>query len=307
MWKTARDRGFDFGEMRLLGVDHVRLDSVYGNAGWQAELERVVAVAVAHGIEPTLVLGSTMEFGSRPSEAAFEAYAREQAAKWAGQARIFEVLNEPDLHGWAPDTYTAYLKAAYRGVKAGNPNAIVSTGGHWKWDCGSCPYAGSGSAVGMVEWVKGMYANGAAGHFDALAVHLYDNPHERGDWNGWDYTFVKPENIRTVMDANGDAAKPIWSTENGAPTPKYSLESQAQTVANAINVVKNQTFPLANAQHYTLHDDDVPGYGLLSPDNQRRPAWYAYQNAIAGGSNDPFGSGAGLSNVLFRNSIIWGE
>ena len=131
----------------------------------------------------------------------------------------------------------------------------------------------------MVDWVRRLYAAGAERYFDALALHLYDDPLEREAENVWDWAFVEPANVRGVMDSNGDTDVPLWSSENGAPTPKYTLEEQAQIVGNAIRAVTDQTFPLANATHYTLQDDDVEGFGLLDAANARRPAWFAYRDA----------------------------
>jgi beta-xylosidase len=54
----------------------------------------------------------------------------------------------------------------------------------------------------------------------------------------------------------------------------------AAIVGNAIRAVTDRTFPLANATHYTLQDDDVEGFGLLDSEDARRPAWFAYRDAL---------------------------
>jgi hypothetical protein len=276
IWNTNRDRSFDFSELRALGVKFIRVDYLYGNALWQAEAERLASLGSSHGMATTVIVGGWMNYADRPSLAEFETFARDTATKLSA-VDVFEVINEPDLVGWTPETYVAYLEAAYRGIKAARPEAVVSTGGISRFGCAASPCP---TGTGMVDWVRRMYEAGAAPYFDALALHLYDDPLDRGAENVWDWAFVEPTNVRGVMDANGDRNTPLWSSENGAPIPKYTLEEQAQIVGNAIRAVKDQTFPLANVTHYTLQDDDVVGFGLLDPANARRPAWLAYRDAM---------------------------
>jgi Cellulase (glycosyl hydrolase family 5) len=278
IWNPQRDRAFDFAEMSALGVGYVRLDLRYGNSEWQAEVDDVVTAALARGIEPVMILGGWLRFDARMTTAEYEAFATEMAAKYRGKANVFEVINEPDVVGWTPETYVPYLQAAYRGVKAGNPDAIVSTGGIWKFNCevSPCP-----PGTGMVAWTKGLYEHGAKGYFDAYALHLYDDPQERADWNVWDWAFVDTENVRGVLDAHGDRAKPIWSSENGARPESYTMERRAEVIRNQILAVKNQSFPVAASTHYTLQDDDLPGFGLLDASNARQPTWYAFRDAVS--------------------------
>jgi hypothetical protein len=276
IWNTSRDRVFDFSELQALGVRFVRLDYLYDRANWQAEAERVSSLASSHGIATSLIVGGWMRYEDRPSPSEFETFARETAGKLPA-VDVFEVLNEPDLVGWTPETYVPYLQAAYEGIKAARPEAVVSSGGISRFGCDASPCP---AGTGMVDWVRRLYAAGAARYFDALALHLYDDPLEREAENVWDWAFVEATNVRGVMDANGDTDVPLWSSENGAPTPKYSLEEQAQIVGNAIRAVTDQTFPIANATQYTLQDDDVEGFGLLDPENARRPAWFAYRDAL---------------------------
>jgi hypothetical protein len=276
IWNTSRDRTFDFSELEELGVTFVRLDYVYGNPTWQEEARRISSLASSHGIATTLIVGGWMRYDDRPSPDEFEAFARETAEKLPA-VDVFEIVNEPDLVGWTPETYQPYLRAAYEGIKAARPEAVVSSGGISRFGCEASPCP---EGTGMVDWVRRLYAAGAASYFDALALHLYDDPVERGAASVWDWAFVEPTNVRGVMDANGDTNVPLWSSENGAPIPKHTPEEQAQIVGGAIRAVTEQTFPLANVTHYTLQDDDVEGFGLLDSENERRPAWFAYRDAL---------------------------
>lgn len=74
----------------------------------------------------------------------------------------------------------------------------------------------------VVNWVSGLYAAGAKGHFDVFSVHLYDDPDIHAYCNLWDWTFYPSSynnypTVRSNMDSNGDQAIPIISTETGMP------------------------------------------------------------------------------------------
>ena len=59
------------------------------------------------------------------------------------------------------------------------------------------------------------------------------------DWNAWMWMSQTSPSLRSVMTANGDAAKPIWLTEFGAPTggPKALADlSSYITIKNSDHV-----------------------------------------------------------------------
>jgi len=198
-------------------------------------------------------------------------FAAAQGRKWKGKVRLFEFANEPDLQGWTPEQYTADLRVAYTSLKKVNPAAILIAGALWKWDAGPT----ANPAGGAREWVSRMYAAGARGYFDALSLHLYDDPDDHGPWNLWDQTFTMSPSIRSIMDSNGDQAIPIVSTESGGPTTKYGEDGQATIVDHDFNHL--YAGQLRMMLVYTMLNDDVPGFGLLRDDLTRRLAWYAFQ------------------------------
>ena len=79
-----------------------------------------------------------MRYDDRPSPSEFEAFAHATADKFSA-VDVFEILNEPDLVGWTPETYVPYLKAAYEGIKAARPEAVVSSGGISRFGCAATP------------------------------------------------------------------------------------------------------------------------------------------------------------------------
>ena len=206
------------------------------------------------------------------SAASAASFAGAQAAKWQGRIRLFELANEPDQNGWTPEQYTADLKAAYVAVKAANPNAIMIAGALWKWEAGSTANPSGGAR----EWVSRMYQAGAKGYFDALSLHLYDDPDDHGSWNLWDQAFTMSTTVRSIMDANGDQSIPIVSTESGGPATKYGEAGQATIVAHDFNHLYAGQIRMLLV--YNMLNDDVPGFGLLRDDRSRRPAWSTFQS-----------------------------
>jgi hypothetical protein len=277
IWDSSRSLAFDFDEMKAAHAKFVRIDYLYNHSS-NARAEAAVDAAVARGMGVDLILDGSRraDDSGRVPLAGIRSWAQGVAAKFGSRVKVYEVYNEPDLNGWTPSTYVPVLKEAYAGVKVGNAGAVVSTGGSSKWECGdpTCYRpVNSGTAKGLVEWVKGLYAQGAKAGVthDAVAVHLYDEPWRMEEWNGWYYAFGAVENVRGVMDAKGETGVPLWSSENGLRVSR-GIDLQAQVAREHVRYVKQQVRPIANTTWYTLQDNDVAGYGLLDSQNQRRPS-----------------------------------
>jgi hypothetical protein len=88
--------------------------------------------------------------------------------------------------------YAEMLKLATPAIRDANPRAFVLTGGMSDWD----------------EFPRGIYEGGGREYFDIMNLHTYGVPVvwsflARGLW------------LRSVMEAYGDADKPLWDTEFG--------------------------------------------------------------------------------------------
>ncbi|MDX6677472.1 MAG: polysaccharide biosynthesis protein PslG [Solirubrobacteraceae bacterium] len=86
----------------------------------------------------------------------------------AAPIHSWQVWNEPNIPAfWAtgpdPAGYVRMLRAVGAAIHAADPYAEVVTGG--------LPYAGAG--IPVAQFVDGMYAAGARGTFDTLAIHPY--------------------------------------------------------------------------------------------------------------------------------------
>lgn len=237
--------------------------------------------------------------------------------KTVGSVAGYEVWNEPDENMFwhpAPDPfkYTAMLQAAYAGIKAGDAAAPVIAG----------PMTGNDYG-----WLQSLYAAGASGSFDVVAVHtdtacLDRGPDEFYRENGVlaRYTFLGYRTVHDTMVAHGDGNKPIWMTElgwsstGGGPTsctrgqwagqkPSGVTEAaQATYLTKAYSCLANDPY-VGLADWFTLRDttaepvDELNHYGLLHSDGSAKPALGAFKAVAAagGGAAGPCGDFDGPS------------
>lgn len=218
-----------------------------------------------------------------------------------GQLAGIEVWNEPDESAFwnSPDpaAYTRLLKASYASIKAAAPSVPVITG------------ATTGNNY---DWVTALYNAGAAGSFDAVAVHtdtacLVNGPDDYYRNSPSDprlarFTFLAYREVRNVMVAHGDAGKPIMMTELGWSTgggqcqrgdsagkkaAGVSPAQQAQFLTQAYGCLAADPY-VASADWFTLADDpnqsvpELGGYGLLG-----KPSLAAFQAVAAANGGPP--------------------
>jgi hypothetical protein len=219
--QMARDGGFTHAKMMLQWAN---VEPSPGNYVWNGtrenDFDNIMKPARNQGLALIVrVDGVPGWAGGSPARANLEAvenFYRAAASYGAGTVVGYEILNEPNLDrewGGAPDpaAYTAFMKAAYRGIKDGDPNALVIGGG---------PAPGTGNNPGAtiedVDFIRGMYDAGAKGFMDALAAHSYGgNTEPERDPNDCGICFRRTERYRQIMVERGDADTPIWLTEWG--------------------------------------------------------------------------------------------
>jgi hypothetical protein len=231
-------------------------------------------------------------------------------AKAAGLKLVFEIWNEPNLGiAFLPYTGTSIipefvnraLKPGYRGVKAGaaqlgysSDDALVLAAGL----AGAIPTARK--MVSAPDFVKGMYAAGAKGYFDAISNHPYpdyDNPD--GSFNAIDksYGYRQSDEIYRIMVANGDGNKKIWATEVGLPNQSISDRMVKRLrpeswLPECINSMIDAWFsrPYAGPMMYSDLRDvqtnyvDNEGYcqGIVHTDFSPKAAYYTLQGRVNG-------------------------
>jgi hypothetical protein len=267
---------------------------------WSA-VDRVVQGATARGIKVLAGIlytpswarpsGTSATYGPDPTQyATFAATAVQHYA--AMGVHTYEVWNEPNTTAfWTskpdPAAYTRLLKAAYPAIKGADSTATVLTGG-------TAPAPSDGTQISPIDFLKGIYANGGRGFFDAVAHHPYCWPANPGDaqgWSAWYQMYGTSPSLRSVMTDNGDSAKKIWATEFGAPTngPSGSYVSeatQASMLTKAYQLYRSYDWagPLFFYQGRdagTTTDTRENFFGLTRYDSTTKPAYTAYQQATA--------------------------
>ena len=176
----------------------------------------------------------------------FGRYAERVARRYRGRVSAWEIWNEPNERMFwqsTPEQYVRLMRAAYEGVKRGDPNAIV--------------LGGSTSGVDL-RYVQTLLKLGAGQWMDALSVHPYSF--------GW-----RPEDAQLVDELRGISAAMrragksgrIWVTEIGFNTP--SEVAQAQLLERSW-ILLQQSGVVEAAFWYTLYVPDDAVYPLYRRD-----------------------------------------
>jgi hypothetical protein len=166
------------------------------------------------------------------------------AQLYADRIDAWEIGNEPNLiEEWHkppdPAAYASLLEIAYREIKAADPDAIVVSAGLAPLNARGDP-----NHLNDLDFLREMYAQGAANHMDVLGIHTFGfgRPPEmppdgsvcpretlgrsayvrvegpelvRGCYPVEGLVFRRAEQMRAIMVEYGDENKPVWATEFG--------------------------------------------------------------------------------------------
>lgn len=299
------------------------LTSLAALKGRKVQLTLIGAPQWANGSSDPLVPPAN------PNEFAND-FARPLAGRYAGKVQAWEVWNEPDepefWHGSAPGAgpYAALLKPTYAAIKAEDPSALVFGG----------PLTGNN-----YRFVEDLYKVGAGNSFDGISVHTdtacnlkAPSDFYREDGRIGRFTFLGFREVREVMVANGDSAKPImmselgWSTTTtrcargvwaGQKDAGVTEAAQAAYLQQAYHCLAG--YPYVNAGvWYTLRDTSVADtelsrYGLMSHGFVEKPSYAAM--ASVGRDGDRLSGACGdfegpkltvyqpTENVLYNNKL----
>jgi hypothetical protein len=206
----------------------------------------------------------------------------------------YEIWNEPNIDRfWAPapepGRYAQLLRLAYAAVKSVDPSATVVS-------AGLSPYGSYGQRnakrMNPLTFLERMYANGAAGSFDALGWHPSNYPYglSYARWSAWSQMAQTSPSARSIMKAHGDRAKRIWATEFSYPTGGRSRgvseATQARLIAKSYTALKRWSWA-GPAFVYTYHDNGTnklnveENFGVVRYDYSPKPSYKAYQRAAA--------------------------
>jgi hypothetical protein len=288
LWESDADLTKDLDAMASTGAKWIRVDvdwaSAEGSPGvysW-GPTDRVFNAATARGLSiigliaysPAWARPAGTNSHYPPSDyATYARFAAAAATRYAPKGvHTWELWNEPNLGGfWSPaadvNGYTALLKAGYAAIKGVDPTSFVLS-------AGTAPATDGGGNIAPLTFLKGMYAAGAKGSFDAVATHPYSYPVQPMDNYSWNPFFNMPQ-LHDAMVANGDGAKQIWATEYGAPTgtsaKAQTEDGQATMMVNAYDAMGQWSWagPLL---WYSMRDygtnlaDPEQNFGMLKND-----------------------------------------
>ncbi len=199
----------------------------------------------------------------------FVAFCTALAKRYAGRIRHYEFWNEHDVCGWLPKpdahAYTVWLKRCYRGLKAGNRECLVGTGGHLGRDTG---------------FLKTIYADGGKNFLDAVSIHPYPPYEHPQGARSFDWKMV--EDYRAVMVAHGDGDKPMWCTEYGWLADKIGHANQAKYITEALDYMVSYPFITVGIHHVLAdwHQGSSGLMGLCDRHLEPRPAYGAWARYV---------------------------
>ena len=209
------------------------------------------------------------------------------AQRYGPELAAIEIWNEPDQSNEQyfggpnkAERYTALLRAAYPAIKAADP-AVAVLGGS---------FVGSNG-----NFLRALYAAGAKGYYDGLAVHFYT------------LTLAALRAIREVQLANGDHT-PLWLSEFGWsscwPAQKIQQEQGCVTPATQALNLTNMFRSLSHTSYvaaelvYKLQDSREEDFGAVSSSGARKPAFKALSSVFS----SPFGRVSPMTLELRRKS-----
>jgi hypothetical protein len=144
-------------------------------------------------------------------------------SRYRGRIRYYQIWNEPNIYPeWgsysiSPEDYTRLLKIAATRAREADPNVVIISGALASTIALQPDAAPPNNALNDLLFLQRMYDAGAAPYFDVMAMQAY------GLWSGPTdqrmhprvMNFGRPQFVRDLMVANGDAQKPIWISEMG--------------------------------------------------------------------------------------------
>jgi hypothetical protein len=228
-------------------------------------------------------------------------------SRYRGRIRYYQIWNEPNIYPeWgsysiSPEDYTRLLKIAATRAREADPNVVIISGALASTIALQPDAQPPNNALNDLLFLQRMYDAGAAPYFDVMAMQAY------GLWSGPTdrrmhprvMNFGRPQFVRDLMVANGDAGKPIWISEMGwnavpddVPDKRFgqaSLDQQARFTPMAYQRVQEEwpwagvinTWYLKRATDEWFKQARPEAYfRLIDPDFTLQPVFHSLQAAI---------------------------
>jgi hypothetical protein len=294
MWYGLEQATNDLNRAQAAGMTSVRFDLYWSSIEPKAKgkyeqhyltkLDDVISAARSRGMTSTIVVlgtpgwarGSTGSLMTPPTNASdYGDVMAMLATRYAGVPGIaYEIWNEPNQSQFwhAPGgpnaaAYTNLLKAAYPRVKAAAPSATV---------------LGGSIAFNDQAFIKGMYAAGAKGNFDVLALHPYCLGYAPDSTaSAYNSYTLALQDMHAALVNFGEPNKPIWITEAGWSTKDVTDATRATYMQQAVNMLPS-TYPFVERfQAFALNQaEDMPDMGMISGTGAATQTWTSYQSSL---------------------------
>lgn len=265
LWWNETMRTLDLDNIRLMKFTHVKqrfswadLEPLRDEWHWD-KADGVVKEVNYRGMALVARLDGPPGWAMTPDGddpldlAAWGSFCGTMAARYRGQIAAYQVWNEPNLtREWfnrAPDPegYVRLLRACSEAIRAADPDAVIISAG--LAPTGTMPP----EAIPDTDYLRQMYAAGAAPWFDVLGLHApgYKWPPDMSPdeaeadpaiGHRW-MVFRHVEDMRGIMVEQGDARKQVallevgWTTDPRSDSPYHwhavTPEQQADYLVGA--------------------------------------------------------------------------
>jgi len=247
-----------------------------------SEMDARVRAAKAAGLRVIgLLLGNpgwaTVDGGalSPPRDCGeLERYVEALASRYRGQVDVWEVWNEPDIDQFwkgSAEDYAAYLKAAYRGAKCGNPECYVMSAG----------LDGPGE-----RYLDHLAQSGALGYCDLVGFHPYSGTPAGAE--------RRIRSVWRVLNFHG-LRKPVWVTEVGWQSGGWAagpgVTDGEETKAKYLEEAYARLRPLCEVVCWYVDIEAGAMFGLARPEGSGlalTPAYTAYRRASGANEAEPW-------------------
>ena len=236
--KKVTEAGFGW-QKTLFQWRHI--ERAKGQFDW-SEPDRIVAASKAAGVKVLARLDFQPEWARKDNvfngppdnyqdfaDFVYAVVSRYASDSQIGTVHAVQLWNEQNLDrewGMAAITkaqaadYVKLLKAGYEAAKGADPSVVVVTGGL------SPTGTDNNNARPDDVYLQWMYEAGAKAYFDVLGAHgpgfkapptvAPDEAHGNPTWGGHRFfVFRRVEDLRRIMEANGDSDKQVWLLEFG--------------------------------------------------------------------------------------------
>ncbi len=290
-------------------------------SAWE-KYDHIVDLAEQNGMELIVRVSNPPEWTRAQGDAAgtfappddyqdFADFVTALVSRYKGRVKHYQLWNEPNIYPeWgnqaiSPEDYTRLLCTAAAAARQADPEVVIINGALASTIVLDPAAPPPGNALNDLLFLQRMYDAGARDCFDIVAMQGY------GLWSGPTDTrmnprvinFARPQFVRDLMVANGDAAKAIWISEmnwNAVPDEiadkrfgQVSEEQQARYLPMAYERLQRDWpwLGVANTWYFkrpdfTWRDENKPEYyfRLTEPNFQPLPVYdsmKAYAPAVA--------------------------